>query len=152
MGEGLMKLGVCAFLVAGALVLFGCGGGSDSTSSLSKAEFTKTVNRMCEREDEERKAAKLEKQKEMGLEPGELANASQHDQIVAVTLSFYESMTAQIAELAPDDQAEQVAAIVDAREELAKVVKKDGPPAASFAAIKKANERATAYGLDGCTI
>ena len=152
MRKGLTKVGAGALLIAGALMLFGCGGDSDSTSSLNKAEFTKMVNQMCEKEDEERKAAKAETQKGLGLEPGELANAPQHKQIVAATLAYYEEMTEQIEELAPDNQTEKVGPVVKAREEVVKVVKKYGPPGPTFAAIKTANERATDYGLDGCTI
>ncbi len=138
-------------LAVGSLMLFGCGGG-ESGSSLSKAEFIKKVNQACSVENEERVHAKAEKLKELKLEPGEIASASQHQEIVEVTLAPYEKMTERLKELVPSDQEETLEPLIAARENVAKAVREDEVVATdSLVAIKKANDLAKEFGLKGCS-
>jgi outer membrane murein-binding lipoprotein Lpp len=147
-----MKSMMGLLLAAGVLALFGCGEDSSSDSSLSRAAFNEKVNQLCKNEDEERTQAKAAKQEELGLEPGEIANAAQHKLIVEATAAPYEEMTERIQELVPSDLADEVAPLIEAREKVAEVVRKTGPPNASLAPIKKANELAMENGLDECSI
>ncbi len=146
-----MKSMTGLLLAAGMLVLFGCGGDS-SDSSLNRAEFTKKVNQLCKEEDKERTQAKAATQKELGLEPGEIANSAQHQQIVEATAGPYEEVTEQIQELSPADLEDKTEPLIEAREQVAEVVRSTRPTSASLVAIKKANGLAAQNGLDECSL
>jgi hypothetical protein len=147
-----VKAATALVLAAGLLVLFGCGGGDSAHSSLTKAEFIKKVNQACRQEDEVRTQAKAEKQKELGLEPGEIANPGQHEQIVEATVVPYEKMTDQLEELIPSDQVKSLEPLIEAREGVAKIVRESNSADTILPYIKKANERAVQYGLKECFI
>jgi hypothetical protein len=137
-------------LAAGILVLFGCGGGGGD-SSLTKAEFTKQVNQACRQEAEARGQAKAGKEKELKIGHSELATPSEHKQIVEATLVPYEKMTAQMEELVPSDQAENLEPVIEAREEVAEIVREQSSANATLPVIKKANDLAREFGLDECS-
>jgi hypothetical protein len=154
---------IAGLLVAvGVLMLVGCGGdsnggsqtnGGDSNGSLqTKAQFTKTVNQMCKQEKEERTQAEQAKQRELGIEPGDLPTSSQHAQIVEASVPFYEKITDQIQELVPADQADEIEPLVEAREKVVVLVRGGSPPNPSLGAIYEANKSALKYGLDECSI
>jgi len=139
---------------AGVLLLFGCGGNSndDSASSLSRAEFTKKVNQMCEEEKKDRTKAEEAKQKELGVEPGEFVTPAEQAKIVAVSIPFYEKVTRRIAELIPSDQEDKTSALIREREKVAELVRGGGPSQPALGAIFKANKAAIRYGLSECSI
>jgi hypothetical protein len=139
-------------LAVGMLALFGCGGSSSGDSSLTKAEFIKEMNQQCKQEVEVRSKAEKDKQKELGLEPGEFANASQQKKIVEASVPPYEKVTEQIEELAPSDQADEIEPLIKAREEVVEVVLDARPSDQSLAALKKANDLAIKNDLDSCSI
>jgi predicted dinucleotide-binding enzyme len=145
---------MAGMLLATALLgVSGCGGGGDSGSSLTRAEFIKQGNQICRQKNEERVQAKAQKQKELGLQPGEIATPAQHKQIVEATVAPFEEATEELRELVPSDQADKVEPLLAAREELVDVVGKTSATAdANFIAIKKANEFAVQFGLDECSV
>ncbi|MFL5340390.1 MAG: hypothetical protein ACJ8F7_09585 [Gemmataceae bacterium] len=133
-------------------MLFGCGAG-DSSSSLTKAEFIKKANQLCKQTDEESAFAKDKEQKELGLEPGEAANAAQHKQIVEASVVPYEKATDELKELVPSNQVEKLEPMIEAREAVAEVVRStSGSSPANFAAMRTANVNALQLGLDECAI
>jgi hypothetical protein len=145
------KFTVGTLLVVVALGVFGCGG--DSGSSLTKSEFIKRGNEICGQTNEERVQAKAQEQKDLGLEPGEIATPAQHKKIVEATLGPYDRGTEELQDLIPSDQAEQLEPLIEAREEVAETVRSGtGSATVSFAAIKKSNELALQYGLKECTV
>jgi delta 1-pyrroline-5-carboxylate dehydrogenase len=150
--RGFKKAAAALLLVIGAVALFGCGSDSSSGSSLTKAEFIKQVNLACQQEAETRIKAKNEKQEELGINFGEVATPAQHKQIVEVTVLPYEKMTDQLKNLIPSDQTDALAPLVEAREELAKIVRETNSLEKTLPAIKKANELAVQYGLKECFI
>jgi hypothetical protein len=151
--RGFKKAATALLLTVGAVALFGCGSDSSSSgSSLTKAEFIKQVNRACREEGENRVKAKNEKQEELGINFGEVATPAQHEQIVEVTVAPYEKMTDQLKELIPSDQTDALAPLVEAREELAKIVRESNSLEKTLPAIKKANELAVQYGLKDCFV
>lgn len=153
MERGFRKAAAALLLLVGAVILFGCGGGGDSSgSSLTKAEFIKQVNRACQQEGETRVKTKNEKQEELGIPFGQVATPAQHKKIVAVTVQPYEKMTERLKELIPSDQADALAPLIEAREEVAKIVQESTSIDETLPAIKKANELAVQYGLKECFI
>lgn len=148
-----MKSAAGLLLAAGVLALFGCGGGDSSGSSLTKAEFIKQANQTCRQEAKVRVQAKAAKERELDLEPGEIANPAQHKKIVDAALTPYEKVTDQLVELVPSDQADTVEPFIEAREELAEIVRYGTNEAAiTLPAIKKADDLAREFGLDDCSI
>jgi len=139
-------------LAAAMLGVFGCGG-SDSGSSLTKAEFIKQGNQICRQGNEQRVQAKAQKQKDLGLQPGEIATPAQHKQIVEATLGPYEEATERLQDLVPSDQAEKVEPLIEAREKVGEtVLASSATSTANLGAIKKANELALQYGLEECSV
>jgi hypothetical protein len=150
--RGFRKAAVALLLTVGAVALFGCGGSDSSGSSLTKAQFIKQVNQACQQEGVTRVQAKNKKQEELGIRLGEIATPAQHQQIVKATVPPYEKMTAQMKELTPSDQTDALAPLVEAREEVAEVVRESTSLEETLPAIKKANELAVQYGLKECFI
>jgi hypothetical protein len=146
-----VKLIAGVLIAAGMLMLFGCGG-SSTDSSLTRAEFTSKMNRMCKQEKQERTQAEEAKKREVGLQPGKLASPSQQAQIVEASVPFYEKVTEQMKELAPSDQADAIESVVQMREKAAEIVRQGGPSTPALRAIYKANKSALQYGLDECSI
>lgn len=153
MERGFRKAAAVLLLAVGAAVLFGCGSsGSSGGSSLTKAEFIKEVNRACRQEGETRIKIKNEKQEELGIPFGQVATPAQHKKIVAVTVQPYEKMTERLKKLIPSDQADALAPLVEAREEVAQIVQESSSLEETLPRIKKANELAVQYGLKECFI
>ena len=151
MERGIRKASAALLLAVGVAILFGCGGDS-SGSSLTKAEFIKQVNQACRQEGETRVQAKNKKQEELGIQSGEIATPAQHEIIVKATVPPYEKMTERLKELVPSDQADALAPLIEAREEVAQIARKSSSIVETLPVIKNANELSVEYGLKECFI
>jgi len=149
--RGLVKSVATLLLGTVVLGLFGCGGG-DSGSSLSKAEFIKQGNRVCEQANEERAEALEGKAKELKIESGEVATPAQQKQVVLAALATYEGATEKLKELVPSEQEGAVQPLIQTREELAKIVHASATSTPKPGPYKRANLLAIRYGLDECTV
>lgn len=135
---------VAALALAGA----GCGGGS---SSLTKAEFTKQAEKICEDAKAREitafttSAAKSQQKK--------LSGEAASKFIVEGTLQPVEAMADEIGELGtPSGDRGQVAKIIEAFESTADEARQD--PAAALKATgvyRKADQVAARYGLTACS-
>jgi hypothetical protein len=145
-----LKPGVAGSIVGlGAALLLlvtGCGG---SGSSLTKAEFIKEANLVCQEAasaKEEALGAALAK-----FGGGKITRADQVKALLFV-LRPYDEATEKIDGLgAPKGEAEKVEALVEAREEATARTKADPDTTlVSDTPFKKAQELAEKYGLDRC--
>jgi len=121
-------------------VIAGCGG-SQSKSSVTKAEFLRQANSICaERRVERRKAITAAAR----LQPSE---AEMKKIIDEKSIPPYREMTKEISQLArPKGDEEKLATLVSSMEKAADEAESN----LASAAIVKANEEATRYGLAEC--
>lgn len=139
-------------IAAGVLMLVGCGGGdSTTTSSLSRAAFTKKVNQMCKKEKVEREQVEKATLKKLGIKPGDIATPSQQAELSKAAVVPYEMITEQIKEFAPSDQ-EAIDSLVQSREEVAETVRSGASAKVALGKIYLANKSANDYGLKECSI
>lgn len=150
-------------LIAG-LILVGCGGGDDSTTTagasgtsgaqgaaLSKSEFLAQGNAICEKGDKEINAA-ASKIFTQGQAP------SQADQEKFVTDTVIPNIQGQIDGLSalspPSGDEDQVQAIIDAAQSALDQIKSDPSlitdQSGGSDPFAEANKLASAYGLDKC--
>ena len=148
MSKGAIRSIVGIVAVAFALVVLGCGGGSDS---LTKAEFAKKADEICRRGEAERsEAIQVAAQKFSGKK----ATAADQEQIVLAAIPSYAKEAQKIEELgAPEGAEKEAETLVEAMEEAAENVKAD-PGTATTGSIpfKKANEAAEEIGAKGCVV
>ncbi len=144
---------LAGLIAAVAVVAGGCGSGGDSTSSLTKAQFVKKVDALCEEREKER-TAKVSAIAS-SLKPGEkLSNAQQTKMVESIIFPSYAKMIENVESLEPPegDQA-KVNEIVQAMEKAQKKVEAD-PRQAVFSVVmfEEANGLAKKYGLVHCGI
>jgi hypothetical protein len=136
---------------AAALVLAGCGGGSSTTASLTKPQFTKQAKALCVKAEAERGAVIREAEKE-APKNGKLSRAEQ-SAIVLAALPPYKDLGAEIEALgAPEGEGDKVEEIVAALEKSLKKSEADPQSAINDQAFVEFNELVIAYGLDSCRI
>jgi hypothetical protein len=144
-----------AALAALALIVAGCGGGSDSTestTSLSKAEFVKQGNAICAKGNEEIEEGFEEFGKEHGLsEKKEPSKAELEEAVETVVVPKITKELESIRALGPPD--EEAEAALDAAEEALEKGEED--PSQFFkeenaGPFAKANKLAREYGLTKC--
>jgi hypothetical protein len=146
-------LALVGVIAATALAVAGCGGGGDSTTALTKAQFVKRVDALCEEREKER----TDKVNAIAatLKPGQrLSNARQTEMVKTIIFPNYAKMIENVESLEPPkgDEAE-IAAIVKAMKKAQKKVEAD-PRQAVFSVVmfEEADELATKYGLKHCII
>ncbi|HSC20689.1 MAG TPA: hypothetical protein VLC07_03085, partial [Solirubrobacterales bacterium] len=110
------------------------------------------VNQMCKKEKVERTKAENATQAKLGISASELPTPAQQAKIVAASVPFYERVTEQMQELAPSEEADAIAPLIEEREKVAKIVRQGGPSQPALAAIYKANKSAVQYGFKECSI
>ncbi|MDX6624525.1 MAG: hypothetical protein QOE75_2457 [Solirubrobacterales bacterium] len=154
-----MKLaGVLMGTLLAAVVVASCGGtdGSDTTSSVTKAEFVKQASSICTKTAAKRDAAALalfKEQRKRG-EPSAKELQKRMEEVVSeAVLPALDHMTDELAELdAPTDGQEQVDAMIDAyreaiqeaESELTAVANGDSDP------LSQPRKLAIAYGVKAC--
>jgi hypothetical protein len=146
--------GISRALLWGALLavaIAGCGGGDEATS-LTRAEYIKRANALCETKREERNDAIAAAIK--GRDQRKLLPLEKREQLVLAILPSYAEVGQMLDALGPPEGDEkEVEAIVKAIEDAVRDVKAD-PQAAleSTRQFYKANKLTTEYGLTGCVI
>lgn len=153
---------VLAGVLVAAVVMFGCGGsssgsggGSDTTvseSSISKAEYVKQAEAVCEKGNEELEAdfATFVKEKE------NVKKASEADYVELLEKVVAPNISAEVEELreldVPKGDASQVGAMLIAREESLSIAEEEPKAmvADSEKVFGKATKLASAYGLKAC--
>jgi len=149
-GAVLMLAGLVAVL---ALIAGGCGGGGSDTTSLTKAQFVKKVDALCEEREKERtnKVSAIAS----GLKPGQrLSNAQQTKMVETIIFPSYAKMIENVESFeAPTGDEAKVSEIVKAMEKAQNKVEAD-PRQAVFSVVmfEEANGLATKYGLKHCII
>jgi len=148
-------IALLAALAALALIIAGCGGGSDSTettSSLTKAEFVKQGNAICAKGNEEIEEAFEEFGKEHGFsKEKEPSKAELEEAVETVLIPKISKEIESIRALGPPD--EEAEAVLDAAEEALEKGEEDPKQflkeenAGPFA---KANKLSREYGLTKC--
>jgi hypothetical protein len=148
-------------MLAGALTVAGlvggCGGGSDeATASLTKAQFVKKANAICDKAEKriQSELGKLSKQYENNPPTTKAANVAAQAAIAeAVVLPARRLEAEEITDLgAPSGEQDRIGAIVAALEAGLKEIEADPTKAAEAGAstFGEAWDLTRAYGLYGC--
>jgi hypothetical protein len=149
----IVSKGACGSLLGAVVLLFalvaaGCGGGDDTTESLSKSQFLKQGNAICKKGEEERGKLIIDASGKMKKE----ASVREQEDLVLEVLPTYENTTRELDDLgAPEGDEEKVDAIVEAMEEA--VEKVEANPGSALVAsypFKEPNELVEKYGLKSC--
>lgn len=148
MGRGLIAvlLGVFAIALVGA----GCGGGDDTGSGLTKAEFVKQGDAICAKADA-KKNSDLKSAFEQQAKEGKQLNKSIERQLVTeVALPPVATMTEELADLgAPDEKA---GAIVTAYEDGVSAIEDDpGSVLNGSNPFEEPDKLALEYGFKRCS-
>lgn len=152
-----MFRGILAVLVGVlAIAVVGAGCGSSDDESLTKAEFVRQANAICEKGNKQRIKEYTAFLKGRGDEPKTLAEANKGVDEAGEELlaGFYEKRAEALAELPPPSgDEEEVAAIVDAFEQGADDAAQDPSAiAGGVPGIEKGVKLAAAYGLEVCRL
>jgi hypothetical protein len=149
------SLTVLAALVVLAAIVAGCGGGDDSDSdtsdSLTKAEFIKQGDAVCEKANEqsEAEAEKFAKENDFSLERPTKAQLEE-----AVTEILVPNFNRQVDELkalgAPEGDEEQVEEIVSSLKTAADEIKGDPSLVFEGKVLKEPAQLAEDYGFKVC--
>jgi uncharacterized protein with von Willebrand factor type A (vWA) domain len=149
-------IAVLAAFAAILLVAVGCGGGSDSSSdssSISKAQFIKQADAICEKGNEENEAEFEEFAKENGLsEKQEPTKAQQEEAISEIVAPGVQKQIDEIDALgAPEGDEKQIEAMVAAVEEGVEEIEEDpGSLTEGKNPLAKGSKLAKEYGLKTC--
>jgi uncharacterized protein with von Willebrand factor type A (vWA) domain len=149
-------IAVLAAAAAILVIVAGCGGGSDSSSdssSVTKAQFIKQANAICEKGTEENEAEFEEFAEEKGLsEKEEPTKAQQEEAITEIVAPGVQKQIEEIDALgAPEGDEKQVEAIVTSVEEgveeieenPSSLIKGENP-------LGRGSKLAKEYGLKAC--
>lgn len=146
-------LALAGLIAALALVAGGCGSGGSSTTAVTKAQFVKKVDALCEEREKERSAkvsAIISK-----LKPSEkLSNTQQTKMVETIIFPSYAKMIENVESLeAPAGDQAEINKIIKAMEKAQNKVEAD-PRQAVFSVVmfEEANGLATKYGLKHCII
>lgn len=143
-------------LAAIALVVAGCGGGSDSTegtSSLSKAKFLKKGNAICVGHEKEIQAGFEKFAKEHNLSKKKEPSEGELKELSEVLLPIVQSQIDEIRALgSPSGDEKEVEAILSAAEKGVEEVEKKPSVIAEGGGgpFAKANKLSREYGLTKC--
>jgi len=144
--------GVLVALVALlALAIAGCGGG-DETTALTKGQFLKQGNQICNQQREKRNA-ELRKAIQ-GKDQTKLLPLAEREELVLQTLPAYAEVPKMLEGLgAPEGDEEEVEAITKAMEKAVEDV--EGNPKEALESTKQffeASKLASEYGLSECVV
>ena len=144
---------ILAVILATALLIGGCGGGGDS-ASLTKAEFTKQTNEICEKGDKERKANFKAVNAPKPAGSGGWTEPEMEKVVTEVFVDPYNEMIAELKDVGlPEGEEEKAAAIFEAMEDGIEKVEND--PIASLSGtemFKEVDKLSIEYGLTGCVL
>jgi hypothetical protein len=147
-------LALAGLIAALAVVVGGCGSGGDSTTTtLTKAQFVKQVDALCEEREKERtdKVSAIAST----LKPGQkLSNTKQTEMVESIIFPSYAKMIENVESLeAPEGDQAEINEIIKAMEKAQNKVEAD-PRQAVFSVVmfEEANGLAKKYGLQHCII
>ncbi len=149
----LLKAGACSILLVVALGVAGCGSddsssGDSSSDSITKADFVAQANAICAESN-----AKIEAAENEAFSGGQQPTEADIESFVTGTLiPEVEQQVSDIEALdVPEDEVEQVNAILDAAQEGLDEAKADPASLAGNAdPFAQANRLASDYGLTEC--
>lgn len=141
-----------ALLAVTALVVAGCGGGGGgSTAALTKAQYVKQANAICEKGAQEREAAVNELAEEIkpGADVGELPK----NRLVEVVVDPLANMVDELAALpAPEGDENQLEPMVEGYERAVGEIEENEEAAFSSEVFKDPDATALKYGLENCVL
>lgn len=149
-------IAVLAAVAAILMIVVGCGGGDDSSSdssSITKAQFVKQADAICEKGNKENEAEFEEFAKENGLsEKKEPTKAQQEEAISEIVAPSVQKQIEEIDALgAPEGDEKQIEAMVAAVEEGVEEIESD--PTTLLEGknpLGKGSKLAKEYGLKAC--
>lgn len=153
----MVRKGIAWALVAGLMAMAlalasGCGGGEETTASLTRSQFVKQANAMCKRQEEARNEvirAAIE-----GKDQSKVLPLAQREKVILEILPPYEEVPKKLKALgAPEGDEAQVEAIIKAMEKAAREVKAN--PRAALESTKQffqGNKLSSEYGLTECVV
>ena len=145
-------IALLAALVAISVIVAGCGSDSSSSSSLSKAEFIKQADKICEKGDEENEAEVEKFVEDNNVNTSKPTKKQQEEVITEVVAPNVQGQIEKIDALgAPEGDEKKIEAMVGAVEEgveeleaePAKLVEGKNP-------LAKGSKLAKEYGLKTC--
>lgn len=155
-----------AGVLAIAAVAAGCGGSDDdstnagtggstnsdsTTAALTKAEFIKKGDAICEKENESIEGEADDFAKENNIDTSKPTQKQKEEVIVAVIVPSLHAQSEEIAELgAPSGDEEKVEAIIVALEDGTAEVEDDPSLVFEGEPLKEASRLAKAYGFEVC--
>jgi hypothetical protein len=145
-------------MLAGALaiaIVAGCGGGSDSSSSsssLTKAQFIKQADAICEKGDKETNKEVEAFVEENNVDTNKPTTKQQEEVITEVVAPNVQGQAEQISELgAPSGDEKKIEAMVDAVEEGVEEIESDPKTLIEGKnPLGKGSKLAKEYGLKSC--
>jgi hypothetical protein len=141
-------LALILLVAALAVVLGGCGSDSDSTASLTKGEYKKQADVVCQGYESEREEVLGKALEEAGNNP----NAKQKEELLLKVIVTYENMVEKLSDLdAPEGEEQKAESMIDSMEEAVDRAKAN--PESAFTSdlpFREANKQAQAMGLDNC--
>lgn len=147
MGRGAKALAVAVVI---AVMGIGCGSsGSDTTTTaLTKDQFIKKAEAICQTGKKEKEEALAS----LSSEYAPTASPAEKEEAVLKLVEPYQKMTSRLASLGtPEKEGEQIGTLVEAMESaVAQVHANPQTALVSDAPFKKANETAEALGLRDC--
>jgi hypothetical protein len=148
--------GICRTVVAGllalSLLIAGCGGGDDETSSLTRQQFIKQGNAICLQQTQKR--SKIIREAIANTNQNKLLPKAEREQLVLDALPAYAETPDKLEALgAPEGDEEKVEAIYQAMRQAVKDVEADTSVAlTSTKQFEEANKLAVQYGLTSCIL
>lgn len=138
-----------AAAVVALLLIAGCGGG-DSTTALTKAQFIKQADAICEKTDKDAVAAMGQAAKEEKTAAGKSGEEQISAAVLLAGLGVVQQEAEELAELGvPSGDEAEIEAIVDGIEAAAAKAEKD--PRHLEAAFAEVNKLAAKYGFKACS-
>jgi len=141
-----------AVILAAALLVGGCGG--SGTETVTKAQFTKQANAICEKGDKERKAKFKAVNVPKPEGSGGWTNPEMEKVVLDIFVGPYNEMIDELKDVGlPEGEEEKAEAIFEAMEDGVEKVENDPIAALSGTELfKEANKLNIEYGLTGCVL
>lgn len=152
MNKGIFRTVLTALAAALAVLVAGCGGGDDETSSVTRQQFVKQANAICQEQSQKRN--KIIGDAIAGMDQNKLLPKTEREDIILEALPPYAETPEKLEALgAPEGDEEKVEAIIQAMEEAAKDAEADPSKAlTSTEQFAKANKLNGEYGLSNCIL
>ncbi len=152
MSNSPIKLAVLGVLALALLIVTGCGGDSESqtTESLTKTQYVKQADAICQRQNE-KKDAELNKAYEELQKKKTSGGRAAEEKIIEVALPPIADMTEEVAELGvPTEQSEEAKKFVAEMEAAISKVQDDPSLALDGEPFEGAKARAARLGFKQC--